>query len=445
MSKIFLSYSHFDEDQAIRLYSELKKFGLSVWFDKETLLPGQDWETEIKKSIKDSDFVLLLLSSNSIGAKGFFQKELRLALDVLQTVPFGHIYILPARLDDCEIPAQLAPIHYVDLFPNWIQGITKLQKAIEAQSRVQSRARNADKSVARTSRARILLVNDDTATMNFDVDLWRNQGFSVDYAFDVPQAIRSIQDFPPDLIVSDLSHYSSGKLITERAAFEILEWASDTHLDLKLIITTSEVSPERRITALKLGALGICNTLSELNELVEKATGIKIELPEELAKVDDRNHTSFKNEVLNPLTRIFHQEVRKEPKIFISFSRKDSDFVRMLANDLKVNGVTVWDNLNEIPTGASWASPIKQAIETADYMLAVMSRHSIESDWVQREIYMGKSKEEQGISSRFIIPLIIDDEAVEHMPYFIHRKQYLDFRKNYKIALDSLLKLVKTQ
>ena len=245
--------------------------------------------------------------------------------------------------------------------------------------------------------------------------------------------------------MSDLSHYSSGKLITERAAFEILEWASDTPLDLKLIITTSEVSPERRITALKLGALGICNTLSELNELVEKATGIKIELPEELAKVDDRNHTSFKNEVLNRLTRIFHQEVRKEPKIFISFSRKDSDFVRMLASDLKVNGVTVWDNLNEIPTGASWASPIKQAIETADYMLAVMSRHSIESDWVQREIYMGKSKEEQGISSRFIIPLIIDDEAVEHMPYFIHRKQYLDFRKNYKIALDSLLKLVKTQ
>jgi DNA-binding response OmpR family regulator len=348
-------------------------------------------------------------------------------------------------LDDCEIPAQLAPIHYVDLFPNWIQGITRLQKAIEAQSRVQSRARNADKSVTRTSRARILLVNDDTATMNFVVDLWRNQGFSVDYAFDVPQAIRSIKDFPPDIIVSDLSHYSSGKLITERAAFEILEWARDSHLDLKMIITTSEVSPERRITALKLGALGICNTLSELNELVEKATGIKVELPEELAKVDDSNHTSFKNEVLHRLTRIFHQQVRKEPKLFISFSRRDSEFVRMLASDLEANGVSVWYNLNNIATGESWASPIEEAIETADYMLAVMSRHSIESELVEREIYMGKSKEEQGISSRFIIPLIIDDDAAEHMPYFIRRKQYLDFRKNYKTALDSLLELVKTQ
>ncbi len=40
--KIFLSYAHIDLGFAKRIYSDLKRYGLDIWFDKESLLPGQD-------------------------------------------------------------------------------------------------------------------------------------------------------------------------------------------------------------------------------------------------------------------------------------------------------------------------------------------------------------------------------------------------------------------
>ena len=34
------------------LYSRLTKDGVDAWFDKEKLLPGQDWELEIRKAVR---------------------------------------------------------------------------------------------------------------------------------------------------------------------------------------------------------------------------------------------------------------------------------------------------------------------------------------------------------------------------------------------------------
>src|SRR5689334_19823261 len=133
MTKIFVSYSRPNESSAQRLYNELQGLGLDVWFDKESLLPGQDWNNEIKQAIKRSDFVILLLSSSSVSRRGYFHKEIRLAIDVLQTIPFGHIYLLPVRLNDCEVPPLMSDIQYVDLFPDWDRGFSKLTKAIESQ------------------------------------------------------------------------------------------------------------------------------------------------------------------------------------------------------------------------------------------------------------------------------------------------------------------------
>jgi hypothetical protein len=49
--KIFLSYAHEDIGTAKRIYQDLKRYGLGVWFDNESLLPGQNWEN------KDDDLV----------------------------------------------------------------------------------------------------------------------------------------------------------------------------------------------------------------------------------------------------------------------------------------------------------------------------------------------------------------------------------------------------
>ena len=193
MTKIFLSYSRADESLAEHLYLNLCDHGLDVWFDKESLLPGQNWEEEIEKEIRKSDFVIFLLSAKSVGTRGFFQKELRLALDILDTIPLGHVYLLPIRVDDCEIPPRLTTIHYVDLFPQWDRGLEKLYKSIEYHSEIQSRAKASEIMKGPTESIRLLLVNDQPATMNFTVDLWKSNGVIVDYAFDVPHVINTLK------------------------------------------------------------------------------------------------------------------------------------------------------------------------------------------------------------------------------------------------------------
>ena len=64
--KIFLSYAHEDIAMANKIYKDLKRFGLDIWFDNENLLPGQKWNVAIEKAIKNSTYYLVLLSSHSI-------------------------------------------------------------------------------------------------------------------------------------------------------------------------------------------------------------------------------------------------------------------------------------------------------------------------------------------------------------------------------------------
>jgi hypothetical protein len=196
MRKLFLSYARADEQGARRLFTDFRDRGLDVWFDEESLLPGQDWKTEIDKAIAEADFVVLLLSNNSVERRSYFQKEIRLTLDVLQTVPFGHIYVLPVRLDNCKVPSTLASLQYVDLFPDWKEGIEKLLKSIVLQANIQLSARDVEKTGGPVGPS-ILLVNDEPASMNMVIDIWKSQGFKADYAFDVAGAIDAIKKEPP--------------------------------------------------------------------------------------------------------------------------------------------------------------------------------------------------------------------------------------------------------
>src|SRR6266498_2229337 len=111
MNYIFLSYSRADATAARNLYQKLKKRGFQIWFDEESLLPGQVWEREIEEAIYSAGLVIVLLSTNSVNRAGYAQKEIKTALDVMERMPEGKPYLVPIRLDDCTIPRQLSHIH----------------------------------------------------------------------------------------------------------------------------------------------------------------------------------------------------------------------------------------------------------------------------------------------------------------------------------------------
>lgn len=61
---------------------------------------------------------------------GYVQKEITVALDAADLRPEGTIYIVPVRLEECDVPERLAHIHYLDLFR--ADGYEKLVKALNA-------------------------------------------------------------------------------------------------------------------------------------------------------------------------------------------------------------------------------------------------------------------------------------------------------------------------
>ena len=114
--RIFISYAKEDISKAYAIYDILKQKRYSPWIDSEHILPGQNWELAIEKAIEDSQFFLALLSFNSVSKEGFYQRELKKGLELLDRKPEGTIYLLPVRLEDCKLPDRFKKIHWCNVF-----------------------------------------------------------------------------------------------------------------------------------------------------------------------------------------------------------------------------------------------------------------------------------------------------------------------------------------
>jgi len=72
-------------------------------------------------------------------------------------------------------------------------------------------------------------------------------------------------------------------------------------------------------------------------------------------------------------------------QVFVSYSRKDLDFVERLAEDLKAAGLEVWYDLSGLDGGTRWGREIQSAIQQSQFFIVVLSPNSVESDWVEKE------------------------------------------------------------
>lgn len=112
--KVFLSYARDDAAVANEIYEFLVNNSCDPWIDKINLTPGQDWHLEIQKAIRNADFFVACLSTRSVSKKGYIQKELKTAFEILDEMPEGKIFFIPIRLDDCEIPDRARNKQWLD-------------------------------------------------------------------------------------------------------------------------------------------------------------------------------------------------------------------------------------------------------------------------------------------------------------------------------------------
>jgi formylglycine-generating enzyme required for sulfatase activity len=120
--KIFLAHASEDALVIKSLYSFLQTIGAEPWMAPTDIVPGTDWDAAIRKAILNADRVLACLSEHSVQKRGYIQREFKLALDLCEELPNGLTYLVPIRLDPCEIPhirvglVELSDLQWVDAF-----------------------------------------------------------------------------------------------------------------------------------------------------------------------------------------------------------------------------------------------------------------------------------------------------------------------------------------
>ncbi len=126
--QIFISYAREDQERVKQFYHRLVQAGFHPWLDREHILPGMKWEPIIKAALKRSDFALVCLSATSINKRGFLQKEIKEALEHAKEKLDDDIWLITARLDECDVPESLSAIQWVDLFEDdgWEQLLAAL-------------------------------------------------------------------------------------------------------------------------------------------------------------------------------------------------------------------------------------------------------------------------------------------------------------------------------
>lgn len=127
-------------------------------------------------------------------------------------------------------------------------------------------------------------------------------------------------------------------------------------------------------------------------------------------------------------------------RIFISHSSKDKASVRMLAHNLSEYGIDAWLDEDELALGDRLTQRISKAIDSADYFVIVLSSHSIESRWVQKELDFALTKEATE-NRRIIVPILL--ERVE-LPDSIKDRIFADFtdQEMYHKGFHELLRLL---
>jgi hypothetical protein len=113
-NKVFISYAKEDYIFAEKLYDFLCTQGYKPWLDKKCLLPGQQWNIEIRKALREANYVILLLSDISVKKRGYVQREFKLAIEYFEEKLADDIYIVPLKIDDCEVPQSLGNFQWVE-------------------------------------------------------------------------------------------------------------------------------------------------------------------------------------------------------------------------------------------------------------------------------------------------------------------------------------------
>jgi formylglycine-generating enzyme required for sulfatase activity len=131
MTQVFISYSRKDITFIDRLAADLKNAGIDVWYDVTRIAGGARWRSEIENALRNSQYVIVVLSPDSIVSE-WVEREFLFSSNLKRK-------IIPLMYRSCEVPLNYVDLNYIDVQgDNYSRNLDELLKALDVGSTVSS-------------------------------------------------------------------------------------------------------------------------------------------------------------------------------------------------------------------------------------------------------------------------------------------------------------------
>lgn len=125
-------------------------------------------------------------------------------------------------------------------------------------------------------------------------------------------------------------------------------------------------------------------------------------------------------------------------EVFLSHSSKNKKFVDELANVLTTHGVPIWLSSTNLMGAQQWHDEIGAALKRCDWFVIVISKQSVKSEWVKRELVHALN--DRKYRNR-IVPILLQECETDKLSWTLSQMQMVDFRANAKIGYEELLRV----
>lgn len=130
-ARVFLSHNSEDKPFVRRLAAALEGRGIRSWVDQAEMLPGDSLIGKIEAAIDDVDYVLVVLSPNSVQSE-WVKREVRMAMQ--REIAGKKVVVIPVLYQDCRIPGFLRDKVFVDFRQeeNFVPGVTEILRRLRS-------------------------------------------------------------------------------------------------------------------------------------------------------------------------------------------------------------------------------------------------------------------------------------------------------------------------
>ena len=117
-----------------------------------------------------------------------------------------------------------------------------------------------------------------------------------------------------------------------------------------------------------------------------------------------------------------------ENTIFISYSRKDSEYMSEFSKSLRNAGANLWSDKQIVP-GGLWDNSIETALTSCDVIIVLISKASVNSNNVMDEVSFALEENKK------VIPVLLEQCD---LPFRLRRIQFIDLTKNKENGMNLL-------